>query len=134
VGGFVGASTQFQGRMVEGDPRCALVQLADAAITLHAERPERGGPADVGSTVVAVVRPEHVSVRDPGEPTGDPNVFEGRVLSRTFVGAITRYRIQLEGGPVVLAETPNTGARRWEADERVRVSWSARHTVLVAGR
>ncbi|MDR7549989.1 MAG: ABC transporter ATP-binding protein, partial [Armatimonadota bacterium] len=62
-------------------------------------------PMSRRTALVAGVRPEHVSVRR-HHPVGEPNTFEGTILSALFEGGRAKYRIALDGLTVLAYGPP----------------------------
>jgi spermidine/putrescine transport system ATP-binding protein len=84
--------------------------------------------ADVapGTKGAFVIRPEQVRIRAVGEPTDDPNHFEGVVNDFLYVGDVTTYIVDLPDGTrleALLANSSPGRARFFEVGDRVRLSW-----------
>jgi putative spermidine/putrescine transport system ATP-binding protein len=112
VAEFVGTMNRLPARLTD-----------DGVEVLGARRPVLGArPA--ATSVVALVRPEAVTVRaDPGGP--------GRVLTRTFSGATTRLAVVLPDGTELKADVPSSDSRALVAGTAVAVALAER-PVLVA--
>ncbi|HEV7756797.1 MAG TPA: ABC transporter ATP-binding protein [Mycobacteriales bacterium] len=90
VAEFVGAMNRLPGRLV------APGRVSVLGREIAAEDP--GGHA-VGAEVDVLVRPEVVEVREGGD--------DGRLLTRTFLGAFTRVNVGLTDGTELLADAPS---------------------------
>ena len=81
-----------------------------------------------------LVRPERITLREvdyPVEGIEEHNCFAGRVFSRTFVGAVTRYRVNIDEGMMLTVDLSNVDGTRWSAGDRVRVGWRRENTVVI---
>jgi putative spermidine/putrescine transport system ATP-binding protein len=79
------------------------------------------------------VRPEKVRLADPGEPL--PQGFEGapgRIRDVTYLGMVTRYAVELDGGGEIVAVAQNLETSSQDALEQhnraVRAQWRTEHT------
>src|SRR5262249_1250281 len=70
-----------------------------------------GAPNGPGAEVVVAIRPEDISLSS--EPSGLPNEFSARLVSRLFLGDITVYHLTA-GGKTMRGKT-TTNDRRLEA-------------------
>jgi ABC-type Fe3+/spermidine/putrescine transport system ATPase subunit len=77
----------------------------------------------VSGAALLVVRPEKICVRADDGPV-DGNECRGVVTEVTYVGDVTRYRIQLDAEVIVTAKLHNRrGTFRAEHGARVCVGW-----------
>jgi putative spermidine/putrescine transport system ATP-binding protein len=111
VAGFVGASNQLSG---------------DEARQVF------------GRTVSAVIRPERVSLGDPDETIGaDRASTAGRVREVLFLGAESRWIVDLDAGPTFIVTRPNAGSSIDDAGpkpgDRVRLSWAPEDVLALEG-
>ncbi|MEM9966506.1 MAG: ABC transporter ATP-binding protein [Pseudomonadota bacterium] len=79
------------------------------------------------------IRPEKISI-NAEKPDGADNALQGRVLDIAYLGNLSTYHVEVEGGQVIKAQTANTRriSRReitWE--DTVWVSWSATAGVML---
>jgi putative spermidine/putrescine transport system ATP-binding protein len=79
------------------------------------------------------VRPEKVRLADPAEPL--PTGFEGapgRIRAVTYLGMVTRYTVELDGGGQIVAVEQNLETSSQDALEQhnraVRAQWRTEHT------
>ncbi len=95
VASFVGESNLLAGRLDQGG--CAVTAVGPVPIEAGAG-PVDGARFAAGSPVTVLVRPEHVSV-EPDGARGTKAVVE----AVEYHGHDIRYRLQLDGGPAVVA-------------------------------
>jgi putative spermidine/putrescine transport system ATP-binding protein len=74
---------------------------------------------------VYIVRPEKIRLLDEGE--GDPAALAGTVREVAYLGSVTRYDIELDGGETVVALRQNLDTSAADAvasrGRRVRIAW-----------
>ena len=99
-------------------------RLADGAVELLGTRRPIAGATPSGGPVVALVRPESLVV------TADPS-GSGRVVTRTFSGAITRVLVALRDGVEVRADVASADSHELVPGASVTVV-PAERPVLVA--
>ena len=93
VARFLGETTLFEGSVVAADDARVVVATAEGNLTIAARQPWAPG------TPVAIsIRPEHIR-RAEDEAI---NRLAATIVSATFLGDSTRYRLQLETGASVL--------------------------------
>jgi iron(III) transport system ATP-binding protein len=56
-----------------------------------------GGPLSVDEGILINIRPEDVKLLPKGNSSRRPNLFPGRVTSRSFLGSMIDYRIEVKG-------------------------------------
>jgi ABC-type Fe3+/spermidine/putrescine transport system ATPase subunit len=69
--------------------------------------PPRDGAAPLRGDMLAVLRPEVLSLAEPG----DDGVWPGRVTTRRFAGSVSVYHVQLAGDAIVEVASPVHGVR-----------------------
>jgi putative spermidine/putrescine transport system ATP-binding protein len=81
------------------------------------------------------VRPEKIRLLADGEqPERGVEVEEGRVRDVVYVGAITRYHVQLDAGGEVTVVSQNSGSEGSHLQaSRVRASWRPEHVFELEG-
>jgi iron(III) transport system ATP-binding protein len=118
VAQFIGTSNGLAGRLMATEGDWARVDVG--GWTLRARR--RDGLAE---KVLAVFRPEALSLA--GEETGSlgTTIGEATVVSREFLGAVLRYRLRLDDGRLIHLDEhkPDAGRLRKEG---VRVRFAVR--------
>jgi putative spermidine/putrescine transport system ATP-binding protein len=82
-----------------------------------------------GSSQPFAIRPEKILFVDTHAPAGGTVAVEGRIESVQYLGAVTRYRVALDGGghlTVMQQNADDTGVSR-AAGSRVTLAWQRRH-------
>ena len=114
VAQFIGTSNTLTGTLGLGDGEWASVLIGDW--TLRARRAD-----GVTGSVLAVFRPEALSLLVGGREGGGGTIGEAAVVSREFLGAVLRYRLRLDGGALIhLDEHKPDAARLVPEGTRVR--------------
>jgi spermidine/putrescine transport system ATP-binding protein len=102
VAGFLGATNLLEGTIAGRDGPSAAIQAPFGR--LRAERaPSNLAP---GAAVVVSVRPESVRLLATTGPAPSGNVFDVRVLARTFQGETEQVRVRLGDREVVISDRP----------------------------
>jgi putative spermidine/putrescine transport system ATP-binding protein len=116
VARFVGTSNRLDVRVLDGTGTSA--EWRGRAVPVVTD-----GAVSAGSPAVMIVRPERIRVsgRTNG---GDGTAWEGTVVERTFLGAVTRLTIRV-GDEILLADLPGeaTSAVRFGIDDAVSVAF-----------
>jgi len=126
VARFIGDGNFVPGRVVSREGDTTVVEAPGVGRVVAGASSRRPG-----DEVIVMVRPERVAVtRDGGKGAGD-NVFPAVVRSVTFLGPVTRYR--LEVGDVTLAAALADGAHLAGAGpgSPVVVEWRADDVLLL---
>ena len=111
---FIGTSNTLTGTLGRGDGEWASVLIGDW--TLRARRAD-----GVTGSVLAVFRPEALSLLVDGREGGGGTIGEAAVVSREFLGAVLRYRLRLDDGALIhLDEHKPDAARLMPEGTRVR--------------
>lgn len=131
VATFIGTSNMWSGRVRQVDRGHAVVALSETEIQVLVDLGSNGFRPAINSDVTLLIRPERVVIDRGPEMVAGPNSFTGRVTSVMFVGAVTRYSIQVDKGLVIRADIANAGGDRWNTGEAIRVSWSPSNVVLI---
>lgn len=93
VADFIGHANIFEGNVKEIVDGCAAVHVAEN-IVIHCPVQDRA--ISQGEHIEVLVRPENVRLMR--DKTAETNVFEGKVIERSFLGSTIRYQIELDGG------------------------------------
>lgn len=115
VARFLGAVSELSGRVVDGGE--GIVDVLG-----HRVRAARARGMASGAEVYFLLRPETIRVR-PGEAAESDAALSGTVAGRTFFGALTSLRIDLDRGFHVTASMPSGEAGQLDHGARVSVSW-----------
>ncbi|MDR7412729.1 MAG: ABC transporter ATP-binding protein [Armatimonadota bacterium] len=120
VAQFLGTTNLLPGRLAHVEGGVALVETAHGTIQARAD----GVEVSPGESVLASVRPEHVTV---GPASGaDPVAWQGVVRSALFEGSATKYRIDLGDFPLLAY-----GEAGWAPGDRVAVRFDPQKVVLL---
>jgi len=121
VAAFIGLTNLLPGRVAS--------RAGDALVVETAAGPVRGrGVAGLGPGARAVVsvRPEHIDLDGAAagapDPAGGTNRLLGVLAERTFLGAVTDFRVDIGGGVMVRVQGRATAAYR--AGDRVAISFA----------
>jgi len=99
VATFIGTANEFRGKIAsQSSVDCGTFSLES----------KRLGEMAIGTPVVVLVRPENVEVHAEKPASGKQNLFEGRIDTVTFHGAITRLGIDI-GGRSITADVNING-------------------------
>ncbi len=114
VAQFIGTSNTLAGTLAPGGDPWASIRVGDWI--LRARRAD-----GVTGRVMAVFRPEAVSLVAGAGATTDATIGEADVVSREFLGAVLRYRLRLPGGALIhLDEHKPDAARLQKEGARIR--------------
>jgi spermidine/putrescine transport system ATP-binding protein len=133
VANFLGQSNLVPGEVVSAGE---LLEVKVDGTPLRA--PRSRAPVTHGKVWVGV-RPEKMSLRDPGADDGrtavDPSVNRlrgGVVTDVSFVGVSTQYLVRVPAGQELMVFEQNSGEhRRFAAGDSVDLSWLPEHTFLL---
>jgi spermidine/putrescine transport system ATP-binding protein len=120
VSDFIGEVNLFSGTVVEGASGATTV-LTSGGSSLYVDVNEY---LVVGTAVEVAVRPEKIHLSS--EFVQGENTFFGLVVEQAFLGAMTRYCVQLDSGEEVMVLRQNHGAaddRPLPCGARVSISW-----------
>ena len=124
VAQFIGTSNALTGTLAPGDGEWSSVLIG--GWTLRARR--AGG---LTGAVLAVFRPEALSLALDRRDVPDATIGEAEVVSREFLGAVLRYRLRLPGGALIhLDEHKPNAARLTPEGARVRFAVRAEDVML----
>jgi putative spermidine/putrescine transport system ATP-binding protein len=81
------------------------------------------------------IRPEKVRILEPGQDAAGLHTERGRISDVAYLGAVTRYLVELEGGGELHVVRQNLETSSTEAHEQggqdVTIGWRAEHTVAI---
>lgn len=128
VAGFVGASNLLEGR-VGSDGDMWTVTLPSGAVV---RAPKSLG--DIGNAGAIGVRPEKLALLEPGQESRG-NRLDGVVVDTSYLGVITQYVVEGDGGLRLLVSEQNvdrtTRSDTWRPGERVALTWKPDHGFVV---
>ena len=127
VADFMGTTNLLKGRVESVADAIAAVRLdgGDACQAFV------GDGLSVGDSLEISVRPESVSIAEPG--AGGPAAIEGRIEQSAYLGASVQYQVRSQGGALLSVVARKTG-RRFVAGDDVEVGWSSRDALVVGSR
>jgi spermidine/putrescine transport system ATP-binding protein len=122
VADFIGQCNLLDGEIKSCDGQRMTLELAGigAVSALNMENDEPGLAG------VLALRPEKVAIGRELPDGPDVNRFSGKVHDWLYLGDVTVYIVELEGGKLVEALLPNSSAGRakfFEDGDEVQVSW-----------
>jgi ABC-type Fe3+/spermidine/putrescine transport system ATPase subunit len=121
VAEFIGVANCLVGRVESRDGIRATLDFGGSKIG----GADPDGLVTVGDEAVAVIRPEHVRIAD---ASAAPGGLHGTVASRSFLGAATRYIVDIGGGRQVMSDS---GETRFAPGDAVSLDWPAESTVIL---
>ena len=140
VAGFLGVSNLLDGRVTGKSDGTLDIELENGR-TIRASSSSGYAAGDV---VSAGVRPEKLKISrigddDSAASTDDAtNAIEGRVADASYIGVSTQYVVRLDDGRdvTVYAQNLDTSgvSEQYPVDQKVRLSWSPKHTFVIGGR
>jgi putative spermidine/putrescine transport system ATP-binding protein len=122
VASFVGTLNTLQGVVV--DPAEGAIRVGQTM--LHAQGLIEGAKA--GETRALALRPEALRLGPPG--AGD-NALTGVIEDATFLGAIVRLRVRIDGGALLVDAFNSNGASFPEPSDEVKVSFSLNDLIVL---
>ncbi len=136
VAQFIGDTNLLDGNIVSKDGDTLMIE--SQGLTIRAAG-GGGNSLPTNSTVHMSIRPEKIKLlpRLPeagknNSPVTD-NVFVGRIKNATFMGSIIRYNAILEGGTVLLVESPNETDNILHVGDEAQVAWARESCILLRG-
>lgn len=121
VASFVGAMNRLSARVIEAQ----VVEVLGTPLAIS----NQGHGQSVGSSVRALVRPEHVIFSD-----ADSSGFgaTGTIFDRSFRGAMSRIIVDLENGDSVSADLASNQVHELTPGRRIKVGTSASKALIEA--
>ncbi len=125
VASFVGTLNTLQGVVV--DPPEGAIRVGQTM--LRAQGVIEGAKA--GETRALALRPEALRL---GPPTDGDNALTGIIEDATFLGAIRRLRVRIDGGALLVDAFNSNGASFPERGDEVKVSFSPNDLIVLDNR
>jgi putative spermidine/putrescine transport system ATP-binding protein len=122
VAEFIGTMNRLEGTVV--DPSTGTIDSGGNRLTVDAAR---GKPQ--GARVLVLIRPETVEV-EAANGGGDANSIAGEVLTHTFLGPVTRLRIDGAGASLI-ADMPTARAAAMPPGSKVQAALPATEARLL---
>ena len=131
VAEFIGNVNMFQGRLVEDEPDHVRLDCAEIGGSIYVNH---GVSTPPDATLWAAIRPEkmHISTQRPEQAD---NFAQGIVKEIAYMGDMSIYLVQLEGGKIVRITQPNTYRHSEDSitwDQPVFLSWHASSPVVLS--
>ena len=122
VADFIGTCNLYDGKIsgVDGDAMKFEVEGLGSVIMAHPD----GVPEGTAGTLA--LRPEKIRIATDAADIGPGNSFKGVVKELLYLGDVTVYQVETEGGAGVKALLANSGAGRvrfFEPGDKVIVGW-----------
>jgi len=130
VADFIGSVNMFEGRMVEDEPDYVRIETPELPCTIFVNHGISAAPR---AAVWAAIRPEKIDIARE-EPPGPDNRARGVVRDVAYMGDMSVYLVQLDGGKMVRVTLPNSVrqlSERISWDETVWLSWDASSPVVL---
>ena len=95
--------------------------------------PEQCAEGTIGTDCHVGVRPETMSIRFDGDPTGPGSTAEGTVSEVVYYGDMTYYDIRIAGSeaPATVSMRNTAGRRILTQGETARIGWGRESVVLL---
>ncbi|NGM50619.1 ABC transporter ATP-binding protein [Caulobacter sp. 602-2] len=134
VADFIGSVNLFEGVLAVDEPSHAVIRSPGLPTDIFLDH---GVTGPRGGTVWAAIRPEKIELHkrpDDGEPPnmGDApkgtNAVAGVIKHEAYLGGVSTYEVEIEGGRRVKVQRPNL--TRWDQEdfrlgEAVWIAWHA---------
>lgn len=122
VADFIGTCNLYDGRIDSLDGT-AMSFKVDGLGTVNMVR---AGAIEVGDSGLLALRPEKIRIRAEAGDSTDVNFFKGVVKELLYLGDVTVYVVETEGGARIKALLANSGSgqiRFFEVGDAVTVAW-----------
>ena len=129
VADFIGETNLLTGRLREVTRDGAVIDVEGQL--LHAHAPA-GGRAQADQTVWLSVRPEVMAILADGPAPPDHNVLAGTVEEGIYAGSLTKLRLRLASGTVLVLHAAPTHVAV-APGQQVRIGWPVTRGVCLAG-
>jgi putative spermidine/putrescine transport system ATP-binding protein len=126
VADFIGESNMLRGRLVGVNPEFTVEWFQ--GYTLRVDGLSLSS-ISLGDEVNVIIRPESVKFID--QPSSHDNVIPGMIRDVMFVGAITRFWVELVNGDVMIVTTLSGQHARYRVGDRVYIGWESKDAVIL---
>jgi spermidine/putrescine ABC transporter ATP-binding subunit len=130
VASFIGTMNLFEGRIASTSGSCVVVET-QALGTIEARLPN-GASLSAGSSVLAAIRPESLSLSRAPEPGRS---VPCRLVSMAYFGDRSQFQVRLDGAPSSVAVAVPHGqpaeSEPLAAGETLHLAWRADSVVLL---
>lgn len=127
---FIGSINFFDGKVAGREGEALTVEVPDLGQSLHVRTEIELPP---GREICVAVRPEKISISR--EPLDLPNVLRGKVRDLGYLGNLSVYRVELDGGRLVKVSTANTlhsTEREVDWDDMVYLGWRSSAALVLS--
>ena len=122
VADFIGTCNLYDGKVTSVDGGVTQFEVAGLGqVTMTS-----ADLAQAGTSGLLALRPEKIRIAAETSDLGEGNCFKGVVKELLYLGDVTVYQVETEGGAQVKALLANSGAGRirlFEAGDSVAVGW-----------
>jgi len=129
VAQFIGDTNLLHGVVTAIDDSTVFIECDGVRVCAVTDASK---PQKEGQKVEFAVRPEKITLNDPGVEVQADNIFNARVQTATFMGSIIRYELTLETGPELLVEVPNVTGYVLHHGDSTQVAWSKDSCVILS--
>jgi len=134
VADFIGDVNIIQGSALKAGDGYDVAWFEGRAPLHYKREGDSYAPAN-GARVALAIRPEKVSI-SPEKPAGVTNAIKGKIIDIAYLGNLSTYHVELDGGQMIKAQTANTrrlSRRSFTWEDEVWVSWTDTAAVLLEG-
>ncbi len=101
VADFIGNVNLIEGTLFEDEPERCVIDTAYGRFHIG-----HGITGVLGMALAIAIRPEKITLSD--EQRAGPNRFAGTIVDSTYFGAVSSYRVRLDGGLVMQVSETNS--------------------------
>lgn len=135
VATFIGETNSFHGHISDKEGVCATVDVDGGWQVSLCGEDHVCGSVDkciAGCKVDFFIRPERIQIAmDKAEAEGN-NVYEGKVIFITYLGAQVMYLVEIKGGAIFRVSQPTpTGVADYKINDKVYLSWNSDQIVCM---
>ncbi len=108
---FVGEANLLEGEVIQVEDDASIVKIGNREVKVANQARKEG------EHVILSIRPEFITLARSTRVGMD--IWRGRVIQATFLGSITRYKVEIEGGLELTAHIPATSGEEFHAGQSV---------------